>query len=119
TRGFWTCRAQPLILAAAIHRESQSGKRWVGCGLSRGARERGALVRKLQVLGTVCFVGAAVVLQTGVASAEEWSLVVPESLSSDAAVALAVEDLVETGAALGHAFSVRDDRQLPAGNAIL
>jgi hypothetical protein len=76
-------------------------------------------VRKLQVLGTVCFVGAAVVLQTGAASAEEWSLVVPESLSSDAAVALAVEDLVETGAALGHAFSVRDDRQLPAGNAIL
>lgn len=63
-------------------------------------------------------VGAVLVL-AGTASADEWSLVVPQALSTDPAVALAVGDLVETGKALGHGFTVRDDAQLPGGNAIL
>jgi hypothetical protein len=60
-----------------------------------------------------------VVLSAGSASAEDWSLVVPQAVAADPAIALALEDLVNTGKELGHTFAVKDDAALPSGNVVL
>jgi len=58
-------------------------------------------------------------LMAAQALAEEWAVVLPQTLAADRAMTLAVEDLAKTGKAFGHAFSVKDDGTLPSGNVIL
>jgi hypothetical protein len=53
------------------------------------------------------------------APADEWTLLLPPSLAADTAMALALEDLVNTGTEFGHSFSIADDSALPSGDLIL